>query len=539
MKEHFRQSMAWLHTWGNLVSGWLVFFIFGCGTATVFHLEITRWMQPERALAIPVAAAPRALMIEHALSYLEQHAAGAKRWDIFLPHEKHRHKQEMRPYLAVGWQSSMTGQIDLHPISGAVVAPADVRSTHGGKAFMALHSELHYVSPALGIRIAAAAALLALLGIVTGVIVHRRIFQDFFLFRPGRGQRSWLDAHNVMGVMGLPFFVMIIYSGLVYYNSETLPLPIAAIYGTAQGAHEQYHGELPNEPESSGSASRPQASVARMLEHAEQALGQGEVARIVIIRPEHGPLQVDLSRPYGSELPRYESPSNTLRFDGMTGAPMAFPEYGPGIRYRWLLLSLHDAWFADAWLLWIYLVLGLVGCAMTGSGLALWVIKRRQRHGSHASAHADITLVARLNVAVIAGLPAAMAAFFWANRLLPLNIAQRAQWEMHALFATWLWLAIYCVWRPEKRAWVEVLALGALAFGLLPLLNALTTDRHLGVTLPAGDWGLAGVDIGMALVGLLLGVLAWRLHRRWGCASALYAEQARDFTGGIAGQVTK
>lgn len=508
--------MAWLHTWVSLVSGWLVFFIFACGTATVFHLEITRWMQPERALSSPVAAASRPEMIAHALAYLEQHAAGAKRWDIFLPHEKHRHKQEMRPYLAVGWESSMTGQVDLHPVSGAVVASADVRATQGGKAFMALHSELHYMDPALGIRIAAAAAVLALLGIVTGVIVHRRIFQDFFTFRPGRGQRSWLDAHNAFGVMALPFFVMIIYSGLVYYDSETLPLPIAAVYGSAKGAHEQYHGELPNEPEPSGGLWRPQASVAQMLERAEQVLGPGEVARIVITRPEQGRLQVDLRRPYGSELPRYETAANTLRFDGMTGERLAFPEYGPGIRYRWLLLSLHDAWFADAWLLWLYLVSGLLGCVMIATGLALWVIKRRDRHAGQD--HAGMELVACLNVAVIAGLPAAMAAFFWANRLLPLNMAQRAEWEVHSLFATWAWLAIYCAWRPEKKAWVEVFALGALAFGLLPLLNALTTDRHLGVSVRAGDWGLAGVDMGMALMGLLLGRLAWRLHRRWAVA---------------------
>lgn len=319
--------------------------------------------------------------------------------------------------------------------------------------------------------------------------------------------------------MGLPFFVMIIYSGLVYYDSETLPLPIAAVYGMAQGAHEQYHGELPNEPEPSGGVSRPRASVAQMLERAEHLLGLGAVARIVITRPEQGRLQVDLRRPYGSELPRYETPENTLRFDGMTGAPMAFPAYGPGIRYRWLLLSLHDAWFADTWQLWLYLVSGLLGCVMIGTGLALWVIKRRERHGGLARGHAGIEWVARLNVAVIAGLPAALAAFFWANRLLPLNMAQRAEWEVHALFATWVWLAIYCAWRPEKRAWIEVFALGALAFGLLPLLNALTTDRHLGVTLAAGDWGLAGVDMGMIVAGLLMGLLAWRVHRRWAAPS--------------------
>jgi len=60
-----------------------------------------------------------------------------------------------------------------------------------------------------------------------------------------------------------------------------------------------------------------------------------------------------------------------------------------------------------------------------------------------------------------------------------------------------------------------VLSLAALAFGLVPLLNALPTDRQLGVTLPAGDGGLAGFDLSMLALALLLGVAAWRLRHKW------------------------
>ena len=28
MKEGFRQSMSWLHTWGGLITGWILFFVF-------------------------------------------------------------------------------------------------------------------------------------------------------------------------------------------------------------------------------------------------------------------------------------------------------------------------------------------------------------------------------------------------------------------------------------------------------------------------------------------------------------------------------
>ena len=58
MKENFRQSMAWLHTWSGLLFGWLLFVVFACGTTAYFQEEVTRWMQPEvTATADPARAA--------------------------------------------------------------------------------------------------------------------------------------------------------------------------------------------------------------------------------------------------------------------------------------------------------------------------------------------------------------------------------------------------------------------------------------------------------------------------------------------------
>jgi uncharacterized iron-regulated membrane protein len=52
MKNSFRQSMAWLHTWAGLLLGWVLFFMFLTGTAGYFDTEIDRWMQPERPASI-------------------------------------------------------------------------------------------------------------------------------------------------------------------------------------------------------------------------------------------------------------------------------------------------------------------------------------------------------------------------------------------------------------------------------------------------------------------------------------------------------
>ena len=45
---------------------------------------------------------------------------------------------------------------------------------------------------------------------ISGVIVHRKIFADFFTFRPEKKPRRLaLALHNVTGVLGLPFHFVI------------------------------------------------------------------------------------------------------------------------------------------------------------------------------------------------------------------------------------------------------------------------------------------------------------------------------------------
>ena len=143
---------------------------------------------------------------------------------------------------------------------------------------------------------------------------------------------------------------------------------------------------------------------------------------------------------------------------------------------------------------------------MIGAGLILWTVKRRDRGG------AGVRLVEGLNLGTIIGLPIAISAYFWANRLIPVGIEDRAAWEAHAMFIVWALMLLHAFLRPGRRGWAEQLGIAAAAFGLLPLLNLLTTDKHLGITLPAGVWELAGFDLTMLAIGLVFTVTAVRLQ---------------------------
>ena len=85
------------------------------------------------------------------------------------------------------------------------------------------HFQFHYMPVVWGRWLAGIAAMFMLVAIVSGVITHKKIFVDFFTFRWGKGQRSWLDAHNALSVFGLPFHFMITYTGLVTLMAMYMP----------------------------------------------------------------------------------------------------------------------------------------------------------------------------------------------------------------------------------------------------------------------------------------------------------------------------
>src|SRR5690606_16622491 len=90
-------------------------------------------------------------------------------------------------------------------IDPATAQPISVRETVGGEFFYRFHFQLHYLPVLWGRWVAGLCAMFMLVAIISGVITHKKIFIDFFTFRWGKGQRSWLDAHNAFSVLGLPF----------------------------------------------------------------------------------------------------------------------------------------------------------------------------------------------------------------------------------------------------------------------------------------------------------------------------------------------
>lgn len=513
-KGGFRQAMAWLHTWAGLTLGWVLFLIFLTGTVGYFDTEIDRWMRPGLPPAQTHLSATDTA--EVLLARLTEEAPEAERWFLQLPTGRNQ------PYPGVFWQgasvdagaSAARGSLELNGETGE---PFQVRDTGGGQLLYQMHWRLHYLSRTQADVIVGFATLFMLVALTSGVIIHKKIFKDFFTFRPGKGQRSWLDAHNVFSVIALPFHLMITYSGLVFMAFSYMPLVVAAHYGVDGEARSQLIADVFEPPglvEAAGESAEL-VPLTALIGRAESQWGGGRIRSVDIRHPGDRNARIILSEDIEKSVARS---AGVLVFDGVTGELLhsVSPAASTSRAVRDVFIGLHEGLFAGPLLRGLYFFSGLLGTGMIATGLLLWAVKRRQRaERVEGVENRGLRLVEKLNVGTIVGLPVGIAAYFWANRLLPSGMEGRADWEVHILFVTWAAMLLYGTLRPTRRAWIEQLLLAAGVFALLPLVNAFTTEHHLGVSLSRGDWVMAGFDLAMLVTGAVWAAIAWRLMRRW------------------------
>jgi len=176
-----------------------------------------------------------------------------------------------------------------------------------------------------------------------------------------------------------------------------------------------------------------------------------------------------------------------------------------------VLSTLHLIQFGGVTMRWLYFIMGMAASAMIATGLVLWASKRRKSFAG-SSRTVGHSLVESLNIGTMAGLLVSIAAFFWANRLLPIAVFERSQWEVRCFAVVWSLCFTHSFLRKGSLlAWRDQLYAAAVLFGLLPLLNAFTTNSHLLITGPKGEWAVAGVDLTALAVGGLLGWVARRV----------------------------
>lgn len=494
MSEQFRASMSWLHTWAGLVIGGLLFAIFWMGMLSVFDREIDRWMMPEtrRAAATSVSLDAAA----HTLNPLAAESK-ARRWGMQLPTDR---VPTLRAYID---SSDDRRTLHLDPKTGEILA--EQRTLGATGFFFPFHFSLFIDPLRIGEWLVGLAAITMMAMCVSGVVIHRKIFADFFMLRIVRKpQQTTLDIHNVTGVLGLPFNFLIAFSGLVIFMGIYLPGVQTILYpndpvGFGKDAYGNVSREATGKP---GTL----ASLDAMAVEASRRWGGDRPGNVTVWNPGDAAAYVNFNRSYAN---RVTMNSDMIVFEGSSGRVLSGPNrHGPMMTTQRFLSGMHFIQFKHWTLRWLYFVSGLAGCVLIATGYIFWIQSRAKRHAKEGVR--GMAVVRGLSVGATIGLVVATITFLIANRALP-NLSNiggipRCSAEVWAFCLSWLacfahaWLRPSAAWREQGLA-VALMGLSATA------LNWITTGDAIPNAIASGQWGVAGVDL-VILAGAGVAIIA-------------------------------
>lgn len=500
--EDFRKAMNWVHTWLGVVLGIIMFAVFWMGSLTVFAPEIDRWMIPETR----IVHQERAISYDRLLARLPGDAAQSDYINFVVPDAR-------VPHIALFYKGA-DGKFhsrDLDPATGAIIEATD--SLAGTGFIYPFHLSLTIEWQNIGYWIVGLAALAMLILLVSGLFIHRKIIAEFFVFRPHRKpRRATLDLHNLSSLLGLPFYFLMPFSGLLIFAFLYLPWAMAEPFGgKTEVATAAVNGDY-RPPERSGEPAAL-ASIDAMKREAEARWSRAEGV----------PVKTNLVRIFNrgdataAVYFRNTFPEDRVvlseyitAFDGETGRVIHDFARPPVSHASGWVQGAHFMKFGHWPLRWLYFIGGLGGCVMIATGNLFWL---RSREGRLARASLGYRTVEALTIGGVTGIIAATGAFFVANRLIPANAfpvaGARADAEVQVFWLVWLVAFLHAAILRE-RAWAQqTWAIAGLAIAAV-VLNAVTTGDHIGAALIAGHWAVAGMDLLLLVAG---GIAVWAAIR--------------------------
>lgn len=489
MKAATLRTFLSVHTWVGLAAGWALFIAFYAGAVTVFVDELHSW-EHAGELAAPEPAARAQPLVA---AFLARYGGQAHEFSLQLPGEHD-------PRLRLLWYDRAAGrqhQFRLDPAGG-------LQEGRARSGFVDFIYDLHFTAGlprTFGSYLFGVFCLLYGLALVSGVVIYAPVFfKDLFALRPGRNvKRLWQDAHNVVGVLSLPFHVIFAWSGAVLTIGFLLlaPFQFLVFDGKLLEILETDFEVAPH-AEPAGVA-RPLLPATVLVERAQAAL-PGLRAQSVSYH-EAGDANAQATV-YGHLEQRRLTNIGAVAMNAATGEIQGVLEprgFSPGTAFLRGLQSLHYGNFGHYAVKWLYFVLGLAGAFLFYSGNLLWIEARRKRRT--VAQPRRTRAMAALTLGVCLGCVAGVSALFLAGALLP------PAWVARSYHLVFFLCVLWALLRPPARAGHELLWLCALLTAAVPLAGWLDSGEHLIAALWRGHWLRFGVDA----TALALAAAFWRL----------------------------
>lgn len=439
------RTFTTVHTWVGLVAGFALFVAFYAGALTLFHHDLPLWQTPH-AVDTPAASLDDAQRLLDGV--LERHPAARAHVGMTFPGGDH-------PQPIAYWQDAKGTWLYawLDHYDGSVTPPQT--------GLAELVNELHYSLglPVAGTYLMGIVSLLYGVALLSGLVIHLpRLLGDLFALRPGRNlKQMWQDAHNVIGVLSLPFHLMFAVTGallcLILLQMAALN-PLIFDGNLLQAVPAAMDTAPIREPSGQpGDDTNLRMLHARAIEVARaQGVADFEPAFLKLAHAGDANATIEITGESGGTL----GPLGAVGLDAASGRLLSSQLPGQRDANHATLsaaYALHFGEFGNGVVVWLYFLLGLGGAFLFYSGNLLWIESRRKRRQVEQG-RAQINM-ARATVGVCIGLCVAISASFVGAQVLeqvaPQAVDHGIRW---ICFVTWgvcaLWAGRRCV-APTRR----------------------------------------------------------------------------------------
>ncbi len=478
-----RKANTWLHTLTGFFLGWIFYLIFFTGTFSFYREEMMLWAWPESHLS----TAAEVQDFNSIGSYLDTYAQDSPQWSIMMPSD--RSPITKVRYYDEGERPSKHGGHNV-TIDSATGEQIDSRDSRLMSKMVQAHYMLFGMGKHLGLTVVGIITMVMFVALISGVIIHRKIFKDFFTFRPKRGQMSWQDMHNVTGVVALPYHFVFIFSGLLLTVFLLNPWGIQGAMEGDEKAFRELNGgkmgltipDMPLNPVTRLPVTEGTSAVLNSIHSQWNERQDGKIAMIMFSNPGTPKQQIVIRGERNNDLASgAKAPSWSFNAEGeLVKATQPAPPPSSIIAFKNILEQAHQQLYAGPIARAIYFLGGLLGCIMIATGSIMWVQKREKRK-RNAAPTKSVLRAKFLNVATIVGLPASMLIAFWANRIIPAGLDMRMNLELFTWYGAWVAMFIHAYYVGSDKAWRQQTQLIVLLSISLAIYNIFIQYPLLGI----------------------------------------------------------
>ncbi len=516
-----------VHTWTGITAGMLLFIAFYAGSITVFAEPLARWASASSPAHLTALEQSDAL-IQRTLAARPD---SAKEFTLHLGDTEdlsarltwRKSRDDKTP-----WSADLTSEgalrlAQLHPSElsdfvDKIHRTAGIPGANDiGETIMGVVSAIYAVALVSGL-----------------IVVLPSLIKDLFALRIGANlKRMWLDAHNVVGVVSLPFHIVIALTAVAFCLHDQLYDALDYVV---------YDGRL----KSVMAASNPFNAIKKDERPAPMLPVNALLDRVKTASPSFVPVEMRYRnaglRGASVQIWGYD-PGYMTRGDGfavlspVTGE-IVNGDYFPGRQGAWTasvstFFALHFATFGGDIVRVCYFLLGLAGAFLFYSGNLLWIESRRRterKNGGPVSQKKSTRLMAAATIGVCMGAVCAISITIVVGKWLNGHVADIDAWHNGVYYSVFLTSVVWSFIRGAPAAGVELLWLAALSTAAIPLTTVTNwAVPALGMRASA-SMAAVGVDLVALCAALCFVWMARATARRveYGPADSVWAASHRQ-----------